>query len=572
MAKNSKMTPHHIFDRHALAATSRTLTSFLSHTISTLAQQIRATEQEIRRIKGLAFRREEQERETALSPIRTQAVTCRKRFLHIRQKSGLGWLLSPVKTFQAWRDWRHTQDQYAQAERHFDEPNVKARRARDIAVHNRDIEEQRSKQPALNKALASYQARHAALTKFQKAAVAATFAACGEGWLAGGFAKNFENIAALVQTDHIPEATKLLEKLVFQIRPSAAIYARWQQEALDIRDKAYRGHTGIPATGAFTEIAKASAKLAAASMLDAPARKLESCSHPADQWQLLPLLATSPQHFTIDVLWTIYWSMFQCAQQIADFLSDTKAHEDPLNGRFSAYVESWLSGWAAKRIPQFGYPKSSSYLGTLQLASKAEEARVGADLGVIISLNVGELRCRKVVLLQAKRAKQGIANVGSGKGQLPKLSSLPRVGYYLFYHESPPTLYPPVPTVSSAEALQQCVLDEQKDPGSRYLSLDVRTTGWDWASFVSFGLCNPTSNLGEPFDTIEDAFRILGSGSTGHLPQHLFLVAIEDEPYVLELRKRLREHYRDTPEKRYQKTMDKHRRSPHSHDGPEFSL
>ncbi len=50
----------------------------------------------------------------------------------------------------------------------FDEPDVNVRRTRDIAVHNRDVE----KQPALNKALTSYQARYAALTKFQKAATA----------------------------------------------------------------------------------------------------------------------------------------------------------------------------------------------------------------------------------------------------------------------------------------------------------------------------------------------------------------------------------------------------------------
>lgn len=566
------MTPNHLSDRHALAATSRTLASFLSRTLDTLDQHIRAKEQEILRIKGLALRSEEQEHEAALSPIRTQAEARRKRFLQVRQKSRLGWLLSPVKTFRAWHDWRHTRNQYAQAERHFDEPDIKARRTRDIAVHNCDVEKERSKQPALKRALASYQARHTAFTKFKKAAAAPMDAACGEGWLAADFAKNFERIAALVQTDRVSEATKLLKTLVFQNCPSETVYAHWQKEAQDIRDKAYCDHTGIPTTGAFTEIARASAHLAAANMLEEPARKLALRPHPADQWLLLSLLATSPQHFTIDVLWTIYWSMFRCAQQMANYLSGPKTHEDLLNGRFSANLEAELSGWAAERIPKFGYPKSSSYLGTLQLASTTEEARLGADLGVIISLNVGGLRCRKAVLLQAKRAKHGIANVGSNKGQLTKLSSLPKAGYYLFYHESPSTHAPPVPTVSSADALQQCLLDEQKDPGSRHLPLDVRTTGWDWASFVSFGLCNPSSDLGEPFDTIEDAFHILGSGSTGHLPQHLFLVAIEDEPYVLELRKRLREHYRDTPDKRYQKTMPKRQRSPRSHDGPEFSL
>ena len=81
------MTPNHLSGRHALAATSRTLASFLSRTLDTLDQHIRAKEQEILRIKGLALRSEEQEHEAALSPIRTQAESRIKRFIHVSQKS-----------------------------------------------------------------------------------------------------------------------------------------------------------------------------------------------------------------------------------------------------------------------------------------------------------------------------------------------------------------------------------------------------------------------------------------------------------------------------------------------------
>ena len=248
------------------------------------------------------------------------------------------------------------------------------------------------------------------------------------------------------------------------------------------------------------------------------------------------------------------------------------AHEDILNGRFSANVENWLTRWAARRIQAFGYPSSYSYLGTLQLANTREEARTGADIGVIITLNVGGLRCRKAVLLQAKRAKQGIANVGSTKGQLLKLSKLPRAGYYLFYHESPTTPFCPVPTVSSAELLQQRVLDMQKSPEARNLPLDVRTSGWDWASFVSFGLCNAQSDIGETFDTFQDALSIRGSGTTGHLPQYVYVVAIENEPYVLELKKKLREYYHSMTDKERQKTSSKRLRKQRNYDGPELGM
>ena len=76
----------------------------------------------------------------------------------------------------------------------------------------------------------------------------------------------------------------------------------------------------------------------------------------------------------------------------------------------------------------------------------------------------------------------------------------------------------------------------------------MRETGWDWASFISFGLCDANSQIGEPFDTIDDALRILGSGETGALPLRLFMVAIEDEPYVLEMAQRVRERYVDLQE------------------------
>ena len=111
---------------------------------------------------------------------------------------------------------------------------------------------------------------------------------------------------------------------------------------------------------------------------------------------------------------------------------------------------------------------------------------------------------------------------------------------------------------SPAEHLQQRLFDTQRDLEARYLPLDARMSGWDWASFVSFGLCNVQSDTGEKFDTIEDILSVSCSGSTGQLPRYIH-VAIENEPYVVELKKRLREHYRSMPEKKRQKAKSKNR-------------
>ncbi|EHA14565.1 hypothetical protein [Halomonas sp. HAL1] len=559
-------------ERKMLKATSHRLTSFLGSATQNLEQKIRATEQVIREIDSLALRKEAQEREDTLKPTYSQMEICRKRFLNAKRKSGLGYLFTPVSTFRNWREWKHAQKEHAQAACKFDAPSTQTLRAAAIHSHNHKVEVERSKRSEQSAALKSYRSQYKALTDFQKAAASPMAAAGGEGWLAGDFAEYFENIAALVQKGYIADATRLLPKLVFQARPSKDTYVGWQQEAEGILNAVYRSHNGLLVTGGFSEIVRASAKLAMTSMCSASAEKIASCSHPADQWQLLPLQAASPLNFNVDVLWTIYWAMLQCEQQMAELLADTKAHEDILNGRFSANVENWLTGWAAKRIQDYGYPSSYSYLGTLQLANTTEETRTGADIGVIIALNVGGLRCRKAVLLQAKRAKQGIANVGSTKGQLPKLSKLPRAGYYLFYHESPTTPFCPVPTVSSAELLQQHILDMQKSPEACNLPLDVRTSGWDWASFFSFGLCDAQSEIGETFDTFEDALSILGSGSTGHLPQYVYVVAIENEPYVLELKKKLREYYHSMPDKERQKAINKSHRKQRNYDGPELGM
>lgn len=530
-------------DRHVLASCSRDLTLFLDQVLALLDKRIRETDSRIQHIGTLKLRDEHKEREQATAQATRQLAMVDRQYMLIKGKHGLGWVSAPGQAFKAWRNQRQAEDFLARARDDFDEPELRAQRKEEIAAHNLDVEKQRQTLPSLSKSLQSDGSAHRQCTEFKNAAAAAMNAASGGGWLATDFGEKFRNISSLVRNGDLLGAYRLLPTLSFQKQPSPETYIRWEQYAQSVRDQAYSVLAGMSSTGGFNEIASASATLAARSMHAAPCGQLMSCSHPAEQWQLLSSLATSPRNFTVDVLWAIYWAMFQCAQQMAQFMDQTSSQEDPLNGRFSSYIENWLCQWAAQEIPKFGYPRSTSYLGTLQLAGTDEESRTGADLGIIISIDIGGLKCRKSALLQAKRARQGNADIGSSKGQLPKLSSLPKGGYYLFYHQSPSPLRPPVPTVSSAEALQQDVLAANKDPEARHLTQDVRKNGWDWASFVSFGLCNADSDLGEAFDTVEDALRILGSGDSGHLPRHLYLLAIADEPHVQALKKQLREHY-----------------------------
>ncbi|QHF44806.1 hypothetical protein PspS35_13845 [Pseudomonas sp. S35] len=548
---------------------SNTFSLALSQTLTVLSERISQAQASISAINRLSLRSAERERINALAPTLTRVQKCQQQF--DQQKSegyGFGWLLSPLDTHQASVELKAARLQHEQAILAFDEPAITAQRDSDIDEHNRYVAGQHEEQFKLKALLEKLLKSQRQLKDFELAATDALAAAKGNGWLAPDFAVTLARVIDLVREVKMPQAHDCLGQLVFQKTPDVAAYAKLRKRAEGIRECANRDHFGIAVTGGFPNIVAASARLAAANMQRDSASQLLQCRQTADQWQLLSQLATSPTHLSIDVLWAIYWAMFQCQQEMARFLNSAAAIEDLLNGRFSAYVEHWLGGWASKQIPQFGYPMSHSFLGTLQLAGKPEESRLGADLGVIISLNIGGLVCRKAVLLQAKRAKDWVADVGSKKGQLPKLSKLPRGGYYLFYHESANLqLATAVPTVSSAQALEQLLLTAGKNPDGTYLPIDVRETGWDWASFMSFGLCDANSEIGEPFDTIDDALRILGSGETGALPLRLFVVAIEDEPYVREMAQRVRERYVDLQEpltKKERKQLDGNERG-HSH-------
>lgn len=567
------MTTFQNHDCHTVATLGGELAAFLSKTLGDICERMTRTRAQISEIDALELRDGDAERDAALLKTRLRMEDSQRRYnAHKKEGYGLGWVLSPFDTGEANSQFKNAVARHAAVTRDYDEPNAKVQRDSDIASHNQFVTDKRKEQAELKVKLQKLTHVHQELNGFLHEANEALAAACGQGWLAADFAMHLAGMDRAIRQGNVSLARGHLTQLVFQKRPDDALYSRLHNQALELRKHAYSAHYGVPVTGCFADIVDASVQLAAANLTADCASQLLGDLHSSDQWQLLTTLVASPQNLRIDVLWSIYWGMFRCQQKMADVLNRTVSTEDPLNGRFSQCVEDGLSEWASSHIPLFGYPVSQSYLGMLQLANTEEETRVGADIGVIIALNIGGLVCRKAVLLQAKRAKDWEADVGSKKGQLPKLSKLPRGGYYLFYHESPQLrLDSPVPTVSSAQALQQLILDANRNPNATKLKLDVRSTGWDWASFISFGLCDAASGIGEPFDTVDDAMRILGSGETGELPRHLLLLAIEDEPFTLELTKRLRNQYQRA-EPQQDRSMSKTSKKDYGREGADFEL
>lgn len=538
------------------------LENLLISKASDLSNRIAELDRNIQRIEALEYWNEKNERSQALAKTRTWLSRVERLQLESRKTSGFAGLLTPIATFKHWRAVKDARRACTDAEAAFNAPDIKAERDARITTHNHSVHLEQTRLPGLNHQKDLLKSEKWTVDQFHNSANDAIFAARSNGWCARDFAQQFQYLADLAKNDQINQATAWLRTLIFQRRPSDTLYAKWQDEAVQLRVNAYHQYVGMAASGAYTKIAQHSIQLAAPMLRRQAATRLATFNHSADQWQALSSLLTNPQNLRTDALWAIYWAMYQCGQWIAKATAESDAHEDVLTGKVSAQIDRWLAGWAAERIHKLGYPEVRSYLGTLEIASTTEETRLGADIGLIVDLNVGDLICQKVALFQAKKSQSGMANVGSDSGQLSKLSRRPRTGYYLFYHQSSSLVMAPAPSVCSALELANQATLAGKDIDSARIPLNVREIGWDWANFVSFGLCDQNSEVGESFDTVEEALTALGNGNARHLPKYLHIITIADEPRVMELRAKIREHYYERA-----KTIEKKKGRQHSRDG-----
>ncbi|WP_405124649.1 hypothetical protein [Ralstonia pseudosolanacearum] len=557
----------HIQDRLDKAA--KTVGAILDDTAAMLSSKIHLLKEEIRRIESLSFMSEEEERDQALRPTRRRVREMEAHLEQVKGRSRFGMWGVPVQALNGFRELRRAEADHAAVISAFDAPDEQDRRTKQITDHNQAVREEQDSLASLRTSLATAEFRHATIVRFRRDAADAISAAKGDGWIAPDFVDRFCAMSQDIVAGNVDAAFAYLPRLLFQRRPSEAAYDQWTSEAASVRDGAYKEYIGMAVSGAYPEVVLRSIALAHRALRKEPSQVLGSYLHAADQWQVLSALVADPRQFKVDALWSVYWSMFQCGQSVAETLSEATAHEDVLNGDLTAQINRWLGDWGTKRLRQFGYPEAASYMGMLKIASTNEETRLGADLGLIVDLDIGGLVCRKVALFQAKKAKQGIANVGSSSGQLPILAARPKTGFYLFYHLSQYPLRSPAPTVCSAQTLVDCVTQDGKQIDAAHLPVNIRPLGCDWASFVSFGLCQPTSGLGEEFGTIDEALTLLGEGNQGHLPKYLHVIAIADEPRVMQLRRKVHEHYLDALAK--QKEMDhaRPRKKPREMDGPE---
>jgi hypothetical protein len=460
-------------------------------------------------------------------------------------KTAAGWALwhDPVRRWKLWQSQRDARSEHERAEAIFQSEQERRTRTERIEAHNLEMQRQVNRLPSLRASLEAACAMKQALGELRKRSEQAIKAARGDGWLAPSFGKTFHLMTQAIRTLDIQLASQYLEQLLFQCQPSQQAYdAMTRDSASDVAD-AYATYSGYAAAGAYENIAHRSIALARPALKVQAQKELDRLSYPADQWQLLAHLLADPRKYTTDAMWAVYWTMFRCSQALSSSLASADAHEDFFTGELSGHLKSEVARFTADRLSRFGYPKQPCYLGLLQSASMREEGRLGADIGVIVDIDIGNLTCRKVALLQAKKAVDGFAEIGSSGRQLAKLSANPNMGFYMFYHQANAPVRSPGPTVCSAQEIAKWAVASGNSVDAEHLRVNLRERGWDWANFMSFGLCRADSHVGAPFQTASDALEVLSGGDSGRLPRFLHVMAIADEPRVRSLEAAIKGHY-----------------------------
>ncbi|MEN5242859.1 hypothetical protein [Pseudomonas atacamensis] len=384
------------------------------------------------------------------------------------------------------------------------------------------------------------------------------------GWVSANTAAVLELMHhQLVQYD-VFTAFEENKKLIFQVMPAPQTLAEWAGEAQSFLKQARsEGAVGFTALGSFGAIVSDATALVLAGCTSSVRQAVLQDQEPVDRWYHLADQLTRPEQVVHWLQWAVYWACFQTAQRFAKDMSLAEAHEEHSTGAFLHSFRSEVGQWAGRKVDAMGFPQVTSFMGTLALGGTAAEARLGADFGIIVEINVGGLVVRKVALVQGKVSKNGIADIGSPSSGPLKLTQLqklndPQRDFYVFYHRGLRQASVPWPTLNRVSTL----LSPATDLTAGTLKVPTRECGWDWPAFIAFGLCSDTSGVGRQLKDDEDALDVLSGGHRQLLPSRLIVVAAGGGDYSLDLQQRVRQHYADRGTN-YQRAMEEN-------NGPEM--
>ncbi|GMV27626.1 MAG: hypothetical protein AMXMBFR58_36570 [Phycisphaerae bacterium] len=275
-----------------------------------------------------------------------------------------------------------------------------------------------------------------------------------------------------------------------------------------------------------------------------------------------------PSNYEPSSFWALFWAMAKAEHEFRRRYIPFWSNEERLTGHFVSQmmerVEEFASPW--RSLATAGAGDVHCRIWYADTATARRESITGADLGLVVHGKIpGRSDYFKVVRFQAKKVgSKGKAMIDLD--QVERLIETDYLGYYLFYHPLDPNNWCPAPTVRSATQFKH-QLDEAKKkqgeepkgkPGSQSsqtifgkrvgepdsygkTSADVRDGGWDFATFVTFGVADPAAEHGVLCDDPREAARTLMSCARPE-PSRVMVMTLGQGGTVVDWQNLLKEH------------------------------
>lgn len=354
-------------------------------------------------------------------------------------------------------------------------------------------------------------------------------------WIAPGLGNLLAQVNSEMKKGLLNNALELLGSAQYQRLPTESTLGAWAQEREELIVRMEHLRPGFSAIAPFQGLVSTTLEIIQKGCPGPPwEASMAEFEHWSDRWHAIPRCLLSPAHLADPVQWILYWAILSQTQVFTEDLHDSIANEDVLTGVVTGMLRQELRGWAKNRLKDLGYPRAKAELELVQIAGTRGERQTGADLGVIVQVDVGDLRVHKVALLQAKISERGKANIGSKPSGARKLTQLQKLtnaskDHFLFYHIAKSGSPAMLPTVSPVRHFIETYNLDEAGMAREHIPVDTRTQGSDLASFVAFGLCRPLGEgLGQDVLTEQDALDVLSSGGATELPSYVVVVSMTD--------------------------------------------
>ena len=251
---------------------------------------------------------------------------------------------------------------------------------------------------------------------------------------------------------------------------------------------------------------------------------------------------TNPSSYNPVCLWSLFWAMAKAEHEFLLRYIPYWSHEERLTGHLVSQIITRLEDfevyWAA--LDDKTQDKSHCRIHYMDTATARRESLTGADLGLIIQARFPRQReFFKAVRFQAKKVDKG-GNARIDLNQADTLIRTKNIGYYLFYHYYDVQNWSLPPTVQPASNFDYHVEESRKNKtpskdielGEK--SVGVTSSGYDFATFITFALADQASEHGVLAASAEEATRLL-MATNRDLPQLSRIVVVTLGSQVTEI-------------------------------------